>query len=106
MLALARQGTQSPRLRFALAMATAVGARVRVSLRILNAPRTRKPLWFKADQNYSRPSFRICASGVGLDALWGEQCVSVVDYLTLSVVSRVNSQKIDDLSVVYLDVPT
>ena len=85
-------------------MATALGARL--SLRILNAPRTRKPLWFKADQNYSRPSFRICAAGVGLDALWGEQCVSVVDYLTLSVVSRVNSQKIDDFSVVYLDVPT
>ena len=85
-------------------MATAVGARV--SLRILNAPRTRKPLWFKADQNYSRPSFRIRASGVGLDVLWGEQCVSVVDYLTLSVVSRVNSQKIDDLSVGYLDAPT
>ena len=46
------------------------------------------------------------ASGVGLDALWGEQCVSVVDYLTLSVVSRVNSQKIDDFSVGYLDAPT
>ena len=90
----------------ALAPATATALGARVSLRILNAPRTRKPLWFKADQNYSRPSFRICASGVGLDALWGEQCVSVVDYLTLSVVSRVNSQKIDDFSVVYLDVPT
>ncbi len=58
-------------------------------LHILNASRTRKP-----------------ASGVGLDVLWGEQCVSVVDYLTLSVVSRVNSQKIDDLSVGYLDAPT
>ena len=105
MLTLARQGTQSPRLRFAPAMATALGARV--SLRILNAPRTRKPLWFKADQNYSRPNFQnLHVSGVGLDVLWGEQCVSVVDYLTLSVVSRVNSQKIDDFSVVYLDVPT
>ncbi|MFC2577105.1 MAG: hypothetical protein ACFNXW_09700 [Rothia dentocariosa] len=51
-------------------------------------------------------TFKIRASGVGLDALWGEQCVSVVDYLTLSVVSRVNSQKIDDLSVGYLDAPT
>ena len=51
-------------------------------------------------------TFRSRASGVGLDVLWGEQCVSVVDYLTLSVVSRVNSQKIDDLSVGYLDAPT
>ena len=51
-------------------------------------------------------TFRSRASGVGLDVLWGEQCVSVVDYLTLSVVSRVNSQKISDLSVGYLDVPT
>ena len=51
-------------------------------------------------------TFRSRASGVGLDVLWGEQCVSVVDYLTLSVVSRVNSQKIDDFSVGYLDAPT
>ena len=104
MLTLARQGTQSPRLRFAPAMATALGARV--SLRILNAPRTRKPLWFKAIKTTRAQTFKIRASGVGLDVLWGEQCVSVVDYLTLSVVSRVNSQKIDDLSVGYLDAPT
>ena len=85
-------------------MATALGARV--SPRILNAPRTRKPLWFKVIKTTRARTFRSRVFGVGLDVLWGEQCVSVVDYLTLSVVSRVNSQKIDDLSVGYLDAPT